>query len=187
MLLFRTLIFEAIELLCGNNCRSYTFFVRGFGYALFIFKEEFEMKLKKALPIIIIALSLIMALSACGGKDTVQPVDTNGITNDSGSDATSIPKEESLKYELNEDRLGYTVVGIGSWKKAEVEISEYKNLPVTAIADGAFKDCAGLEKITISDSVTSIGDFAFEGCTKLTAMDIPDSVIHIGENAFKNT
>ena len=38
--------YPVIEKLCGNN-RSYAFFVRGFGHALFILKEKTDMKEKK--------------------------------------------------------------------------------------------------------------------------------------------
>ncbi|MDE5798200.1 MAG: leucine-rich repeat protein, partial [Treponemataceae bacterium] len=55
---------------------------------------------------------------------------------------------------------------------------------VTAIGDGAFRDCAKLAGVTIPDGVTTIGAGAFDGCTGLTNIDIPQGVTAIGENAF---
>ena len=41
------------------------------------------------------------------------------------------------------------------------------SLPVVGISAGVFRECAGIEGITIPDSVTEIGDGAFDGCGKL--------------------
>ena len=62
--------------------------------------------------------------------------------------------------------------------------STYNGLPVTAIGDGAFRDCTSLISITIPDSVTQIGAYAFDTCSSLTSITIPDSVTSIGSNAF---
>lgn len=43
---------------------------------------------------------------------------------------------------------------------------------VTEIGEGAFKDCEGLETITLA-GVNTIGEGAFEGCTNLTSILIP--------------
>ena len=53
--------------------------------------------------------------------------------------------------------------------------------PVVSIGDGAFENCDGLTKITISDGVKYIGDYAFDGCTKVTSIELPDSVRYIGD------
>lgn len=78
---------------------------------------------------------------------------------------------------------------------------------VTALGDGAFCECIGLNSIAIPPSVTSIGNHAFDccydmdnislppglltignsafaGCEKLVYMTIPDHVITIGDSAF---
>jgi hypothetical protein len=57
-------------------------------------------------------------------------------------------------------------------------------LPVVAIGNFAFADCASLTSVTISESVTSVGTGAFESCTSLTNANIPDSVTNIAIWAF---
>lgn len=55
---------------------------------------------------------------------------------------------------------------------------------VTAIGDGAFKDCRNLKKVHIPDTVTKIGKNAFDFCCMLTDIVIPPSVTAIGFRAF---
>lgn len=45
-----------------------------------------------------------------------------------------------------------------------------------AIAGGAFKDCAKLERLVIPDSVTAIGKSAFENCAALKRITLPKSI-----------
>ena len=88
------------------------------------------------------------------------------------------------------------------------EIPEMRNgYAVTAIADGAFMNCALIPEMTIPDTIKSIGrsafayctsmksvklpsklggiaDGTFMGCTLLESVDIPDSVSIIDDYAF---
>lgn len=66
---------------------------------------------------------------------------------------------------------------------AEVSV-DGQTYPVTAIADGAFRNCASLTSVTIPGTVNSIGNYAFKNCTALTAISIPSSVKRIGYGAF---
>lgn len=66
-------------------------------------------------------------------------------------------------------------------------LKEVYNLPVTAIAEYAFKGCSALTEVTIPESVTEIGDYAFDGCTSLISAAIPSSVTRIGDSAFSDT
>ena len=59
-----------------------------------------------------------------------------------------------------------------------------KTYSVTAIGNGAFRECSGLTSVTIPNSITSIGYEAFYGCSGLTSVTIPNSVTSIGGDAF---
>ncbi len=137
---------------------------------------------------------------------------------------------EFLKYTLNEDGASYSV---SFWESAEeaqrsstldvlefytlypqAEVrglfklpAEYKELPVTEIADfgfayfsfeeirlpstlrkvgnGAFKDC-DLKSVVLPDSVTEIGCSAFEDCAYLEKVTLPVSLTDIQEKTFQN-
>ena len=73
-----------------------------------------------------------------------------------------------LQYQLNEDGVSYSVVGLGSCTDTDVVIpSIYEQLPVTSIGERAFYNCIELTSIVIPDSVTSIENEAFARCLKL--------------------
>lgn len=79
-------------------------------------------------------------------------------------------------------------VRISGYKKSDtmVEIPEaIDGKTVTHISNGAFKNCATLEYITIPEKVEEIGCSAFEGCANLRSVELPDSVKFIWGAAFK--
>ena len=58
---------------------------------------------------------------------------------------------------------------------------------VTRIASGgwgSFKNCIGLSKISLPPSMLEIGEFAFFGCKNLSEVNIPQNVRTIGYRAF---
>ena len=55
---------------------------------------------------------------------------------------------------------------------------------VEKIGDSAFKDCATLKSIEITDGVTSVGTSAFTNCSALESVKIPSSVTKIDYTAF---
>ena len=171
--------------------------------------------MRKLLAILLIICMLATALVACNDKDKDEGKsnDGNGTTssddissdknqdNTDGNNAgnngensdnssnndekTPIKDSEGLSYELNEDEIGYTVVGIGTYTYTELDIpTTYNGLPVTSIDKFAFRDCTKLTSITIPNSVTSIGEDAFMSCSRLSSIIIPDSVTSIGNYAF---
>lgn len=52
------------------------------------------------------------------------------------------------------------------------------------IEESAFKNCAALERITISEAVLRIGSHAFEGCKKLKSLVLKEGLLQIGNKAF---
>ena len=86
-------------------------------------------------------------------------------------------------YTVNADQT-VTITGYQGWG-GTVEIpADIDGNAVTSIGNGAFRNCPGLESITIPYTVTSIGDYAFESCTGLESITIPDGVTSIGDGAF---
>lgn len=57
---------------------------------------------------------------------------------------------------------------------------------ITVIGTGAFRKCAGLTELHLSDSVTSIGESAFSGSGLTGELQLPNSITSIGNNAFKD-
>ena len=94
---------------------------------------------------------------------------------------------QGLEFKLNFDEQSYSVTEIGTCTDTDIIIpATYKGLPVTAIADSAFRDCSSLTSVVIPDSVTRIGDQAFYYCKSLTSVVIPDSVTSIGPHSFES-
>ena len=114
-----------------------------------------------------------------------------------------------LKYSLNTDEQGYTVVGIGYCNDTDLIIpATYRGLPVTAIGSNAFESVRSFKSVSIPASVTTIGEKAFAHCgvtsvtfatnSQLTTVDryaffsssslqsiaLPDGVTTIGKAAF---
>ena len=114
-----------------------------------------------------------------------------------------------LKYSLNTDEKGYTVVGIGYCEDTDLVIpATYRGLPVTAIGSNAFEYVRSFKSVSIPASVTTIGEKAFAHCgvtsvtfatnSQLTTVDryaffsssslqsiaLPDGVTTIGVAAF---
>ncbi len=56
---------------------------------------------------------------------------------------------------------------------------------VTAVGDGAFKNCNGeLNSVVVPNTVTAIGESAFSSCSYLRVVVLPNSVETIGNRAF---
>jgi len=118
---------------------------------------------------------------------------------------------EGLIFKRIEGKNEYEVTGIKNPVTEIVVPPKYNGLPVTEIANNAFKDCTDLISVEIPASVTTIGDSAFRGCkdlesitfagtsglltiednafyecTGLKSITIPASVTTIGERAFND-
>lgn len=92
---------------------------------------------------------------------------------------------ELLEYELNNDEQSYSVIGIGGYSQAELEIPKtYNNKPITSISDFAFSDCSILTSVRIDNNVKSIGNGAFYGCGSLESIVLPQNITRIGESMF---
>ena len=59
-----------------------------------------------------------------------------------------------------------------------------QSLQVTAIGENAFRNCKGLTRVVLPNSITRIEKNAFNGCTGLTTIEIPNGVNYIAASAF---
>ena len=57
-------------------------------------------------------------------------------------------------------------------------------LPVTAVGEGAFKDCLLISSVYIPQSVTSVGSMAFSGCIALRNVTLPDGITALENLTF---
>ena len=104
-----------------------------------------------------------------------------------GETATEETYTAGVHYQKIKGKDEYRVMGIGIAESTDIVIADtYKGLPVTEIAESAFRDCSSLTSIEIPDGVTSIGSSAFEDCESLTSVVIGDSVTSIGDYAFED-
>ena len=124
--------------------------------------------------IICLLITLAVAVSVCCTLSLSVDADDDWIT--SGN----------LKFMLNYDGNSYAVAAANkSITTADIP-GTFNGKPVTSIYESAFKDCTGLIKVTIPNSVTNIGSRTFYNCTGLTSVTIPDSVTSIDGAAFYN-
>ena len=148
------------------------------------------MKMRKVISLV---LCLAICMSICANFSLVQ-----------AADATL----DSLTFTLSSDGTYYLVAAKDKNITGEVVIPDYyEGLPVSQIAADGFRDCAGITKVTLPDTIVRIGSgsfyyasaleeinipygvkyigrSAFTNCEKLTSVTIPESVTHLGQSAF---
>ena len=90
----------------------------------------------------------------------------------------------NLHFNDQTGQYEYWITGMnGTW--AEIYIpGEYKGVPVTTIAEGAFKGHKQLKSVRIEDSITRIEAGAFDKCISLQSVEFPVELESIGERAF---
>lgn len=102
--------------------------------------------------------------------------------------------QKNLEFTLSTDGTYYTVTGFkqdsdGSYTTYDDMVipSEYKGLPVKAIADNAFKDMARslVQTVVIQEGVESIGSKAFYGANGIRHIELPSTITDIGNEAFE--
>lgn len=80
----------------------------------------------------------------------------------------------------------YTIAGIGDAVDTEdLAIPEtYNGLPVTTIAQGAFKGNSTIKTVYIPDNITTIYGEAFSKCENLQSVTLPSGLSTISDNLF---
>ena len=109
------------------------------------------------------------------------------------------PKEEysfkeevvgDLKYKLFNYNNVATVIANGYDKPSAYTIPESitaadgNSYTVTAIDNGAFKDCSSITGITLPNTIVRLGDQCFAGCSSITTTTIPNGITTWGEYCF---
>jgi hypothetical protein len=92
------------------------------------------------------------------------------------------PAQTGFKYEIIADNV--VITGYTGTSQTVTIPERIQNLPVTTIAEKAFKDNKTLKSIIIPSSITLIANNVFEGCENLTNISLPSTIIYIGSSAF---
>lgn len=122
--------------------------------------------MKKRMLALLTALALCAVLFPAGAASAAESGELDGLLWEASNGAVSI--------------VGYTEA-----LPPELTIpAEIQGMPVTAVGDFAFSDCAAMRSVTIPGSVTRIGEYAFFYCVGLRGVSIPGSVSSIGDSAF---
>lgn len=66
------------------------------------------------------------------------------------------------------------------------KLKELEIAPNVTFGTDVFRDCVGLESITIPDTVTEVGRSLFSGCTSLTTVSIGSGIKTIKNGMFEN-
>ena len=100
------------------------------------------------------------------------------------------PDKKRFTYELNDDGISYSIVGIknayrGGWfAKETIQVPEtYKGYPVTSIKQ--IKNLQKTKTVVLPATLKEIGASAFYG-SSITSIVIPNSVETVGISAFEN-
>lgn len=95
---------------------------------------------------------------------------------------------EDFEYKVYTDENADSTVMITKYNGAAEEVSipgEIDGMPVTAIGDGAFKDCKSICSVyDDEETIISVGNEAFSGCTNLNNI-FTNYLLNIGEEAFR--
>ena len=138
--------------------------------------------MKKILALLL-ALFMIASLVACS-DDTTEENSLETIKSE--ENVFSNNNIGTFTYDVNEGGH-YEITGYVLNVATEHEViipSEINDVPVTSIADNAFRSIASITAVAIPESVTSVGEYAFYDCNKLSKVTIADSVVAIGTGAF---
>lgn len=87
--------------------------------------------------------------------------------------------------EIREVRVEEEISSIGAYAFATLAVQSVR-LPgsLHTIGEGAFSDCASLERLQIPEGVLYVGRDAFSGCVLLHKLYLPLSLEEVGETAF---
>src|SRR3712207_6315482 len=82
-------------------------------------------------------------------------------------------KQNGITYVKNTEGTAYRVTAHDGVTAAAIA-SSIDGLPVTEIADNAFKQATALKSVTIPGSIRRIGQYAFQGCSSLATINFEE-------------
>lgn len=96
-----------------------------------------------------------------------------------------VPGEASA-YELRAiDNDSVEIVKFRGFEQAEIVVPNViDGKKVIGIGEEAYRDCNGMTKLTISESIEYIGGRAFSNCGQLESVRLPNSLKSLGSGAF---
>lgn len=146
----------------------------------------------KKLIVVLLAVAVLLSLTACGKKNTKPAQTENAATlpqkTTEAAEKETEEKKEYVKFDVRyEIRLDGTAEVVGySGEGNQIYISSsYEGHDVVRIADSAFEDCTMLEDVIMMADIEEIGDAAFKGCAGLENFSIPSETVRIGDRAFE--
>ena len=94
---------------------------------------------------------------------------------------------DGIKYYIADGEATVTGLTEGFEDITDLEIpAEVEGVPVTAIGDNAFSECASLATVTLPETIATIGECAFYECAALQSINLPEGLTTIKQLAFCN-
>ena len=149
--------------------------------------------------LIVLLLAALMLVSAALAEDysALTTEELKALRNEINQELSArlqAEKAETEQYFTSPDQFIYVDNGeevmIRGYQGTEADIvipDQINGLPVTRIADNAFKENGALRSIVIPDSVTEIGPKAFYNCRSLQKVVLSRNVTELKEQTFAFT
>lgn len=134
-------------------------------------------------------------------EETEKAAEPEKMEEEAASDETEeIQSEERMVYEgvpetrsnsygdftYDSESWGVTILSYKGTAATVTVPSAINGIAVTELADAAFKNCTGVQKVTLPSGVEKIGKECFSGCTGLKEINIPTEVKVLPDYVFQN-
>ncbi len=156
-------------------------------------KKDVQKK-KKKYPIVISAISLVLAIAIGLTVFTVLKQDILNDQSDNTAEASDDSEESETKPDISDSEQGLSysensdgtlsIIGYTGNATTVIIPGSIDGKDVTSISSEAFKNATSLTSVTIPKTVLSIGTNAFNGCTSIKTIIIPESVKTVGSEVF---
>lgn len=180
------------------------FSVRGFGYALFYFRKEYEnMRAKKFSAVVAAATAVVIMLTGCckgeqssnvaNSESSAMSGEISTVSTASSADSSTGSENvidsnaADFSYDIGEFDDGSTYAKItgyhGTATDVTLPVTEYQGYNVTVIGTEAFKNST-INRMVIPEGYIAYESGAFNDCTELEELYLPDSMEDFMENSY---